>query len=112
MNDDEKAASDIPNPMKLFGDMFNQTVKQAGEQWEETARNPIFLAAMANQAEQTMQAQKQLKEIVSASLKTLDLPTKNDIILLAERVETLTRAVADLDRKITEFAGQRRKHKK
>jgi polyhydroxyalkanoate synthesis regulator phasin len=112
MSEEEKTGGEIPNPMKIFGDMFNQTVKQAGEQWEETARNPLFLAAMANQAEQVMQAQQQMKEMFSSSLKTLDLPTKTDFLLLAERIDNLTRAVADLDRKISENAGTRKKTRK
>lgn len=112
MSEEEKSAPEFPNPMKMFGDLFNQTVKQAGEQWEETARNPMFLAAMANQAEQALQAQQQMKELFSSALKSLDLPTKSDFLLLAERVDSLTRAVADLDRKITEFADTRKKTRK
>ena len=101
----EKQKSDdrempFANPMKLFSDMYNETLKQTAEQWEETARNPMFLAAMANNVEQTMQMQKQMQEMVNISLQALNLPTKDDFLLLIEKISQISSSISEINAKL------------
>ncbi len=86
----EEKENPFPNPMKMFSEIYNRTLKQTAEQWEETARNPLFLAAMANNVEQSMQMQKQMQEMITTSLQALHLPTKDDILLLVEKPNQLS----------------------
>src|ERR1043165_7525730 len=104
MSDEKKKSDDkemlFANPMKLFSDMYNQTLKQTAEQWEETARNPMFLAAMANNVEQTMQMQKQMQEMVNTSFQALNLPTKDDFLLLIEKMAQLSSSISEINSKL------------
>ena len=108
---DEKQKSDekempFANPMKMFSDIYNQTLKQTAEQWEETARNPLFLAAMANNVEQTMQMQKQMQEMISTSLEALNLPTKDDFLRLGEKIDQLNSSISEINRKLDRLGGE------
>ena len=71
----------------MFGKMSNQTLKQTADQCEETAWNPLYRAATANNVEQSIQFQKHLQEMIAISLQALNRPTKDVFFLLVEKVD-------------------------
>ena len=108
---DEKE-NPFANPMKMFSDMYNQTLKETAEKWEETARSPMFLAAMANNVEQSMQMQKQMQEMIATSLQALNLPTKDDILLLVEKINQLSSNISEINSKLDRLAKANNKSSK
>lgn len=108
MSDEKKTSSDaesaFPNPMKMFTDIYNQTLKQTAEQWEDVARSPMFLAAMANNVENAMQMQKQMQEMLTSALQALNLPTKEDYLLLVEKINQLNTSLSEINAKLDRLA--------
>jgi outer membrane murein-binding lipoprotein Lpp len=107
MSEDKKTAekdTTATDPLRAFRQMYEQTLKQSAEHWEEIARNPLFLATMANNFEQSLKMQAQMQELVAASLKTLNLPSKEDILFLAERINQLRSEIAEINAKIDALA--------
>jgi polyhydroxyalkanoate synthesis regulator phasin len=108
MSDEKEKPAEAENPfadpMKMFSEIYNRTLKETSEQWEETARNPMFLAAMANNVEQSLQMQKQMQEMIATSLAALNLPTKDDIMRLAEKIDELGSNIAAVNSKLDRLA--------
>lgn len=96
----EKNANPFADSMKAIRGMYDQMMKQSSDQWEEVARNPFFIAQMANNFEQSMQIHKQMREMLETSLKALNLPSKDDILLLAERMNALRSEIAEVNGKL------------
>ncbi len=114
MSDEDKKTNEPENPfadpLKTFGDLYNQTLKQAAGQWEETARSPLFLAAMANNVEQTMQMQKQMQEMIATALQALNLPTKDDLLLLVEKIDQLSSDISGINARLDKLIKEKNKN--
>ena len=112
---EDKTENPFADSMNSFRGMYDAVLKQTSEQWEDIARNPLFVAQMANNFEQTMQVQKQLRDLLETSLDNLDLPGKEDILLLAERINKLRKEIAEVNGKLDlllEKPKKKRKKKK
>lgn len=96
----DKTGNPFLDSMNAFRGMYDNVMKQTAEQWEEAARNPMFVAQMANNFEQSMQMQKQMREMLETSLKTLNLPSKDDILLLTEKVNSLQKELIKVNEKL------------
>lgn len=108
----EKNANPFSDSMNAFRGMYEQMMKQTEKQWEEVARNPMFVAQMANNFEQSMQMQKQMREMLETSLKALNLPSKDDILLLAERMNALRSEIAEVNGKLDLLIAEKKGKKK
>ena len=108
----EKEINPFADSMNAFRGMYEQMMKQTEKQWEEVARNPMFLSQMANNFEQTMQVQKQMREMLETSLKALNLPSKDDIFLLAERINALRSEIAEVNGKLDLMANEKKAKRK
>jgi hypothetical protein len=108
----EKSGNPFADSMNAFRGMYEQMMKQSEKQWEEVARNPLFVAQMANNFEQSMQVHKQLREMLDTSLKALNLPSKDDILLLAERVNQLRTEIAEVNTKLDILVKEKKAKKK
>ena len=108
----EKNANPFLDTMNAFRGMYEQMMKQTEKQWEEVARNPFFLSQMANNFEQSMQMQKQMRELLETSLKALNLPSKDDILLLAERINAMRMEIAEVNGKLNLLLNEKKVKKK
>lgn len=108
----EKDANPFADSMNAFRGMYEQMMKQTEKQWEEVARNPFFLSQMANNFEQSMQMQKQMRELLETSLKALNLPSKDDILLLAERINAMRMEIAEVNGKLNLLLNEKKVKKK
>lgn len=108
----EKAGNPFMDSMNTFRGMYDNMMKQTAEQWEEAARNPMFVAQMANNFEQSMQMQKQTREILETSLKTLNLPSKDEILLLSEHIAQLRSEIAEVNGKLDLLIEGKKKKEK
>lgn len=96
----DKTGNPFLDSMNAFRGMYDNALKQTAEQWEEAARNPMFVAQMANNFEQSMQMQKQMREMLETSLKTLNLPSKDDVLMLAEKLDLLQKDLTEINKKL------------
>lgn len=110
--DKEKNVNPFLDTMNAFRGMYEQMMQQTEKQWEDVARNPFFVAQMANNFEQTMQVQKQMREMLETSLKALNLPSKDDILLLAERINRLRSEIAEVNGKLDLLMTEKKAKKK
>ena len=108
----EKTGNPFLDSMNAFRGMYDNMMKQTSEQWEEAARNPMFVAQMANNFEQSMQMQKQMREMLETTLKTLNLPSKDDFLLLTEKVNSLQNELADANAKLDLLTNAKKNKKK
>ena len=81
-------------------DLYKEFWKQAAEQWDHVLRNPVFLSTMAAAMEQSMNLTARVQEMVAASLKTMNMPTRDDIQHLQAGIQALRQEVAELHRKV------------
>lgn len=107
----DKTGNPFLDSMNTFRGMYDDMMKQTSEQWEEAARNPMFVAQMANNFEQSMQMQKQMREMLETTLKTLNLPSKDDFLLLTEKVNSLQNELAEANAKL-DLLTKEKKNKK
>lgn len=108
----EKNANPFLDSMNAFRGIYDQMLKQSEKQWEEVARNPFFISQMANNFEQSMQMQKQMREMLETSLKALNLPSKDDILLLTERVNQMRSEIAEVNGKLDLLMSEKKAKKK
>lgn len=108
----EKSGNPFLDSMNAFRGMYDDMMKQTSEQWEEAARNPVFVAQMANNFEQSMQMQKQMREMLETTLKTLNLPSKDDFLLLTEKVNFLQNELAEANAKLDLLTNEKKAKKK
>lgn len=108
----EKTGNPFLDSMNAFRGMYDNALKQTAEKWEEAARNPMFVAQMANNFEQSMQMQKQMREMLETSLKALNLPSKDEISSLAESVNQMRSELAEVNRKLDLLIGGKNKKAK
>ena len=110
--ENDKTGNPFADSMNAFRGMYDSMLKQSSEQWEEIARNPFFVTQMANNFEQTMQMQKQLRDLLETSLNNLNLPSKDDVLLLAERINKLREEIAEVNGKLDLLLEKPKKKKK
>lgn len=108
----DKTGNPFLDSMNAFRGMYDNMMKQTSEQWEEAARNPMFVAQMANNFEQSMQMQKQMREMLENTLKTLNLPSKDDFLLLTEKVNDLQNELAEANAKLDLLTNEKKNRKK
>lgn len=80
--------------------MYDQFWKQTADGWDQLARNPQFLAAMSASFEQSLELRARVQEMVVAVLKTMNLPTRDDIASVMRRLDQLGERMESLGKGI------------
>jgi polyhydroxyalkanoate synthesis regulator phasin len=96
----EEGQKPLPDPISAFKQLYDQAWRQAAEQWDQLLRNPLFLSTMATNIEQAMNLTARVQEMVANTLKTMNLPTRDDVQQIKSSVQALRQEVAELHRKI------------
>lgn len=94
-----RSASEVLDAVQQLTEQF---CKSAADQWDQLARHPVFLSTMAAAMEQSLNLMARVQELVTTTLKTMNLPTRDDIEQLRSSVEALRDEVAELHRKLEE----------
>lgn len=106
MSEKKDANENAPaDAMKAMREMNEQFWKQTAEQWEQTARNPQFLAMMAAAIEQSQTATARAQEMFVKTLQKMNIPTKEDFLALHRRFEMVSEQLAELNRKVDRLAA-------
>lgn len=101
-SDDESGSTS--EVIEAFQQLTEQFWKSAADQWDQLARHPAFLSTMAAAMEQSLNLMARVQELVATTLKTMNVPTRDDIEQLRNSVEALREEVAELHRKLDERA--------
>lgn len=78
------------NPFEMQKQMYEQWEKNLGKYIEETMRQPEFMKLVGRNLEATLDLQATIKKNLRSTLKTLSIPTEQDL-------EGLYRSVNDLE---------------
>lgn len=75
---------------------FDNLVKQASEQWDTLIHNPQFVGALAATLEQPLNLAHRVQELVGASLRTMNITTRDDYQALMRRLDDISDQLEDV----------------
>jgi hypothetical protein len=101
-----------PDPVGAFKELYDHVWKQAAEQWDQVLRNPMFLSTMAATLEHSMNLTARVQEMVATTLKTMNLPTRDDLQEIKGGIHALRAEVTELHRKVDNLSAPPTKTKK
>jgi BMFP domain-containing protein YqiC len=107
----DKGLKDI---VKQVYDMWE---KGATEQFVKIARNQVFLAAMAQNLEKTLNISGRVKDITQTTMTMMNLPTRQDFDALKKELKNVRAALDEINDKLDALvpapaAGSKSKAKK
>lgn len=97
----------LPDAAKALRERYDQFWKQTAEQWDEVARSPQFLSMMAANLNQSLELRARVQEMVVGVLRTLNIPTRDDLTALMSRLlyATLYDTLATIDFSLPLFSS-------
>lgn len=84
--------------------IFENVVEQATERWEQLVHNPQFATALATALEQPMNLANRVQELVGASLRTMNIPTRDDYKQLSRQLDAIASQIEALREQLEEMA--------
>lgn len=84
--------------------IFENVVEQATERWEQLVHNPQFATALATALEQPMNLANRVQELVGASLRTMNIPTRDDYKQLSRQLDAIADQLEALRERLEEMA--------
>lgn len=96
----------MPDPAYLVKEVSEQIWKQTEDFWGQMTRNPAFLAAISTATEQSHALTGRVQELVSQSMKSMNMVTRDDIQAVIRRLDALSEQLADLNDKLDELTPQ------
>ncbi len=75
---------------------FDSFVKQASDQWDNLIHNPQFVGALAATLEQPLNLAHRVQELVGASLRTMNITTRDDYQALMRRLDDISDQLEDV----------------
>ncbi|MFQ3582357.1 MAG: hypothetical protein SNJ67_06250 [Chloracidobacterium sp.] len=84
--------------------IFENVVEQATERWEQLVHNPQFAAALATALEQPMNLANRVQELVGASLRTMNILTRDDYKKLSRQLDEIAGQLEHLSERLEEIS--------
>lgn len=97
--DSEQSA---PDPTKALQEMYEQFWKQTAGQWDEVARSPQVLSLMAANLNQSLELKARVQETVVSLLRTMNIPSRDDLAAITTRIDHIGDKLDDLLKKLEE----------
>jgi uncharacterized protein (DUF885 family) len=97
-----KSEKGIKDVMKEFYESWEKT---AAEQLMKVARNQVFLSAIAQNIERTLNISGRVKEVTQTTMAMMSLPTKQDIDNLTKQIRLMRAALDEVTEKIDILAA-------
>ncbi|MBL8148374.1 MAG: hypothetical protein JNN15_00420 [Blastocatellia bacterium] len=102
----EKSDSGIKDMFKQGYEIWEKSVS---EQLEKIARSQTFVAAIAQNLEQTLNLSGRIKDVTQTTLSMMNLPTKRDIDNLTKQVKALRASVEEMNEKLDKMSAVAKK---
>ncbi len=107
---DEQAENQEFDPFVNMVEFYDNWTKSWANSMSETFTNERFAKTMAEQMEGSMEfmglIRKQVSDAMTQYLQGINLPTRNEVIDLAERLNRIEMILDDLDAKTDEILDQ------
>jgi hypothetical protein len=108
----KKPTTDKPAPTKTLPtdptafarEMYDQFWKQTEDKWGQLTRNPAFMSMMSTAVEQSQHLTGRIQDVVSTTLKAMNIPTRDDYKQLVKKFDRLSDQIDELISKIEERA--------
>ncbi len=84
--------------------ILENVVEQATERWEQLVHNPQFATALATALEQPMNLANRVQELVGASLRTMNIPTRDDYKQLSRQLDAIADQLEALRARLEDMA--------
>ncbi len=84
--------------------ILENVVEQATERWEQLVHNPQFATALATALEQPMNLANRVQELVGASLRTMNIPTRDDYKQLSRQLDAIADQLEALRERLEDMA--------
>jgi hypothetical protein len=97
---EKQAEEGIPDPTKALQEMYEKFWKQTAEQWDEVARSPQALSMMAANLNQSLELKARVQETVVALLRTMNIPTRDDLAAVTSRLDEIGDLLGQLNQKL------------
>ncbi len=97
---EKNTEQEAPDPAKAMQEMYEQFWKQAAGQWDEVARSPQVLSLMAANLNQSLELKARVQETVVALLRTMNIPSRDDLAAIATRINEIGKKVDYLGQKL------------
>jgi BMFP domain-containing protein YqiC len=85
------------SPQKAAYDLW---VRQSSSQWDTLLRNPMFLKSMATSFDSLMTVAGRFRDIVGLSLRTMNLPTREDLAAFHRRLDDIQERLDDISERL------------
>jgi len=112
-HEDSDAVSDI-NPAKSYKEFYETWENSSSELLETWVNSPLFASSIGKAVERSAEFKKQFDEAVEKTLKSLRLPSKNDIDKVLASINNLEAKINDLTDIVDDLKPDKRttQHKK
>ncbi len=84
----------------MFKQVYDLWEKSAGEQIEKLARSQTFLAALAQNLEQSLNLSGRVKEISQTTLGVMNLPTRQDVEAINKQLRAMRNTLDEINEKL------------
>jgi hypothetical protein len=102
MSERSKSDKGIKDVMKEFYESWEKT---AADQLMKVARNQVFLSAIAQNIERTLNLSGRVKEITQTTMTMMSLPTKQDLDNLTKQIRLMRAALDEVNQKLDILAA-------
>lgn len=89
---------------EMFKQVYDMWEKSATQQLEKFARSQVFLSAMAQNLEQTLNITGRVRDVTQTTLSMMNLPTRQDIEGLAKQMRAIRNTLDEINEKLDELA--------
>ncbi len=96
----KKPDTPAPKPASPQKAAYDLWVRQSSSQWDTLLRNPMFLKSMATSFDSLMTVAGRFRDIVGLSLRTMNLPTREDLAAFHRRLDDIQERLDDISERL------------
>lgn len=89
-----------PKPVNPQKAAYDAWVRESSAQWDVLLRNPNFLASTASSFNLFMTAVGRFREMVGMSLRTMNIPTRDDLAALNRKLDDIQDRVDEISERL------------
>ncbi len=106
-----KDAEKLPNPSAVFWQQFGVMEESWGKVWDQILASPAYAQAMGSFMDLYLSNQQLVNTQLKKLMTELNLPTKQDLAVLAQQIGQLEVKVIEMQRSLDELNSKKKKTK-
>lgn len=96
----KKTDTTAPQPVNPQKAVYDAWVRESSAQWDALLRNPNFLASSASSFNLFMSAVGRFRDMVGMSLRTMNIPTRDDLAALNRKLDDIQDRVDEISERL------------